>query len=682
MGFLTALTRSQWSALSSYQWQVEPGWIVLALAMVELTWLYEVGVWRTILNNLSPHHLSYGRAAQAWFISNVIRYIPGNIWQFLGMAELAADDGVPRLTTLTSLVVHQVLVTANGLVLVGSYFAVAGQGELYLRLRPFLLLVPLGLLLLQPRLLERILNWLLTRVGRAPLQITLTWGQIWILLARYSGVWIGEGLGFAALVRAFVPISWSTVPYLVACWGVAYLAGYLSLITPSGLGVREGAMALMLAPVLPAPAVPVVVVAARLWMLLAELLGAAVALIARRRGAELNGESRSEMTYQAREKFLVFGSPLIEEEDIEEVVSALRSGWIGTGPRVGQFEQAFAAYKGVSQAAAVNSCTAALHLSTLAAGIKPGDEVITTAMTFCSSVNAIIHAGATPVVADVDPLTMNIDPAQVEARITPRTRAIMPVHFAGRPCDMGALTDLARRYGLKLIEDCAHAIETEWMGRKAGTFGDFGCFSFYVTKNVITGEGGMVLAARQEDIDRIKILALHGMSKDAWRRYSDSGFKHYQVVECGYKYNMMDLQAALGIHQLERVEKGWRRRRAIWECYDEAFADLPLGLPAAPEPGTRHAYHLYTVKVDEARAGISRDAFLDAMTARKIGVGVHYVSVPEHPYYQQTFGWRPEDTPQATRIGRQTVSLPLSPKLTDEDVQDVIAAVRDVLGAT
>ncbi len=387
------------------------------------------------------------------------------------------------------------------------------------------------------------------------------------------------------------------------------------------------------------------------------------------------------MKYRPREKFLIFGSPLIEDVDIEEVVSALRSGWIGTGPRVAQFEQAFAAYKGTAQAVAVNSCTAALHLSILAAGIGPGDEVITTAMTFCSTVNVIMHAGATPVVVDVDPLTMNIDPAQVEAHLSERTRAIVPVHFAGRPCDMQALTGLARRHDLRLIEDCAHAIETEYQGYKAGTFGDFGCFSFYVTKNVITGEGGMVLAARPEDADRIRILALHGMSKDAWKRFSDSGYKHYQVVECGYKYNMMDLQAAIGIHQLERVEAAWLRRQAIWARYDQAFADLPLGLPAAPAPGTRHAYHLYTILVDETRTGIGRDAFLDAMTAHKIGVGVHYLSIPEHPYYQQTFGWRPEDTPNAACIGRQTVSLPLSPKLSDADVEDVVAAVRHILGA-
>ena len=267
------------------------------------------------------------------------------------------------------------------------------------------------------------------------------------------------------------------------------------------------------------------------------------------------------MKRRPRESFLVFGSPLIGEPEISEVVETLRSGWIGTGPRVAQFERDFAAYQGVKQAVAVNSCTAALHLSLVAAGIGPGDEVITTAMTFCASVNAIIHAGGTPVMADVDPHTMNIDPAQVAARITPRTRALLPVHFAGRPCDMDALGELARRHNLKLIEDCAHGIETEYHGRRAGTFGDFGCFSFYVTKNVITGEGGMVLAARDADADRIKILALHGMSKDAWKRFGDSGYKHYQVVECGFKYNMMDLQAAIGIHQLRRVEEGWLRRR-------------------------------------------------------------------------------------------------------------------------
>ncbi|MFQ5551119.1 MAG: DegT/DnrJ/EryC1/StrS family aminotransferase [Gemmatimonadales bacterium] len=382
---------------------------------------------------------------------------------------------------------------------------------------------------------------------------------------------------------------------------------------------------------------------------------------------------------RSKSNFLVFGAPVIEEPEIEEVIASMKSGWLGTGPKVARFEEAFKDYKGAAHAAAVNSCTAALHLSLLATDLRPGDEVITTPLTFCATVNAIIHAGATPVLADVDPVTMNLDANQVEAKITPRTRAILPVHFAGRPCEMDALTRIAARGRLKIIEDCAHAVETEYHGRSTGTFGDFGCFSFYVTKNVVTGEGGMVLAKREDDIAYIKVLALHGMSKDAWRRFSDEGYKHYQVVAAGFKYNMMDLQAAIGIHQLERVERYWQRRRVIWERYNEAFRQLPITLPADPEAGTRHAYHLYTILVDEQTAGISRDAFLAAITAENIGVGMHYMSVPEHPYYQETFGWRPEDYPVAMRIGRQIVSLPLSARLTDQDVADVINAVERVL---
>lgn len=389
----------------------------------------------------------------------------------------------------------------------------------------------------------------------------------------------------------------------------------------------------------------------------------------------------SERPMRPKERFLVFGAPAIEEDEIQEVVASLRSGWLGTGPKVARFEEDFKRYKGAEHAVAVNSCTAALHLSILAAGIRPGDEVITTALTFCATVNAIIHAGAMPVLVDVDPRTMNMDPEQVEARITPRSRAILPVHFAGRPCDMDALGDIAERHGLKIIEDCAHAIETEYKGRKAGTFGDFGCFSFYVTKNIVTGEGGMVLAKNEEDAARIKVLALHGMSKDAWKRFSDEGYKHYQVIEAGFKYNMMDLQAAIGIHQLKRVEAYWEKRRRIWQRYNEAFADLPITLPAEPEPETRHAYHLYTILIDEKRCGVGHDEFLNAMTFHNIGIGVHYLSIPEHPYYQRTFGWRPEDYPNAMRIGRQTVSLPLSARLYPEDVQDIVAAVRGILNA-
>ncbi len=379
-----------------------------------------------------------------------------------------------------------------------------------------------------------------------------------------------------------------------------------------------------------------------------------------------------------KERFLVFGSPAIGEEEIEEVIASMKSGWLGTGPKVRRFESDFKSYKGVSHAVAVNSCTAALHLSILAANLKPGDEVITTPLTFCATVNSIIHAGATPVLADVDPLTLNIDPEQVRAKISPNTKALLPVHFAGRACDMDALSEIAQDHGLKIIEDCAHAIETEYRGRKTGTFGDFGCFSFYVTKNVVTGEGGMVLTRGEAEAARIKILALHGMSKDAWKRFDDEGYKHYYVMEAGFKYNMMDLQAAIGIHQLERVETNWIRRQEVWREYNSALAQLPIGLPTDPETDTRHAYHLYTIMINDKVTGINRDEFLEGMTRQNIGVGVHYMSVPEHPFYQNQYGWKPEDYPSAMTIGRQTVSLPLSAKLTGNDVSDVIEAVNRV----
>jgi dTDP-4-amino-4,6-dideoxygalactose transaminase len=381
-----------------------------------------------------------------------------------------------------------------------------------------------------------------------------------------------------------------------------------------------------------------------------------------------------------KERFLIYGDPAIEEPEINEVLATMKSGWLGTGPKVARFEQDMMAYKGSAYAVAVNSCTAALHLSLVALNLQPGDEVITTPLTFCASVNAIIHAGATPVLADVDPVTMNIDPDAIRSQITPQTRALLIVHFAGRSCDMDALSQIAREHNLMLIEDCAHAIETEYKGKKAGTFGDFGCLSFYVTKNVVTGEGGMVITDNEKHAARIKILALHGMSKDAWKRFGDEGFKHYQVVEAGFKYNMMDLQAAIGIHQLERIETNWHIREQTWKRYNEAFKDLPITLPAPVETDTRHGYHLYTILIDEQQTGMPRDEFLDAMTGQGIGVGVHYLAIPEHHYYHETYGWRAEDYPHAVRIGRQTVSLPLSAKLSDDDINDVVTAVRRVLG--
>lgn len=380
-----------------------------------------------------------------------------------------------------------------------------------------------------------------------------------------------------------------------------------------------------------------------------------------------------------RKDFLVFGAPLIEEPEVEEVVATLKSGWLGTGPRVKRFEQQFAAYEGVPDAAALNSCTAALHLSLLAAGIGPGDEVVTTPMTFCATVNTILHAGAKPVLADVDPRTQNIDPDAVAAAVTKRTKAILPVHFAGRSCAMDPLMAVAEENGLQVIEDCAHAIETTYKGRKAGTFGDFGCFSFYATKNVATGEGGMAIAKDPERLARLRVLGLHGMSRDAWKRFTADGYRHYQVVEYGFKYNMMDLQAAIGIHQLARVDQNWKKRERLWKAYDRHLRGSGLGLPAPPEPQTKHAYHLYTVMVDEDETGVSRDAFLDRMAKAKIGVGVHYQSVPEHPVYQQRLKWKAKQWPHARRLGQQTVSLPLSPKMSEDDVLDVVAAVDGIL---
>jgi dTDP-4-amino-4,6-dideoxygalactose transaminase len=377
---------------------------------------------------------------------------------------------------------------------------------------------------------------------------------------------------------------------------------------------------------------------------------------------------------------LIFGAPWIERSEVDEVVATMEAGWLGTGPRVAKFERAFAEYRRTNHVAAVNSCTAAMHLALIAAGIGPGDEVITTPLTFASTVNVIVHAGATPVLADIDLETMNLDPAAVEAAITPRTRALLPVHLAGRPCDMDALMAIAARHGLLLIEDCAHAIEAEYRGRPCGTMGDYGCFSFYATKNVTTGEGGMVVCARGEDAARVKTFALHGMTKDAWKRFSDEGYNHYDIVECGFKYNMMDLQAAIGLHQLNRVEEGLARREALWRRYDEAFAGLPVTLPARAARDTRHARHLYTLLVDRPRSGVSRDEFLVSMTQRKIGVGVHYRSIPELTFYQQRFGWRPEAWPNAHTVGQTTVSIPMAANLREADANDVIEAVHSTIG--
>jgi dTDP-4-amino-4,6-dideoxygalactose transaminase len=379
------------------------------------------------------------------------------------------------------------------------------------------------------------------------------------------------------------------------------------------------------------------------------------------------------------DRFLVFGQPDIREAEIDAVVACLRRRWIGSGPVVQEFERAFAEYKGGGHAVAVSSGSAALHLALLTLGLGAGDEVITTAMTFCSTVNAILHVGATPVLADCDRSTLNIDPKEIERCVTPRTKAIVVVHLCGRCCAMDEIRDIADRHGLFIIEDCAHAIESTYKGRPAGLLGDVGCFSFYATKNVTTAEGGMLLTRDRALADRVQTLALHGMSKDAWRRFDDAGYQHYSVVEPGFKYNMTDLLAAIGVEQLKRIEEAAVRRAEIGQVYDRELEELPCQLPPAPDPGSRHAHHLYTLLLDLDRLTTTRDRVLSALGAEGIGGGVHYIPIHHHEYYRATFGWRDGQFPDAEFVGRRTMSLPLCPHMTDDDVADVCRAFVRVM---
>jgi dTDP-4-amino-4,6-dideoxygalactose transaminase len=380
-----------------------------------------------------------------------------------------------------------------------------------------------------------------------------------------------------------------------------------------------------------------------------------------------------------RDRYLTFGAPDIHREEYDEVVACLDSGWIGTGPRVTRLEEALCAYIGAPAVVAVNSGSAALQLALKVLAFEPGSEIITTSMTFCATANAIVHAGCVPVLVDCDRATMNLDVDAVARRITPRTRAILPVHFAGRPCDMPAIMALARAHDLAVIEDCAHAIEASIDGQHCGTFGDFGCFSFYVTKNVTTVEGGAVTCRDQQLADRIAVLALHGMTKDARYRYRDDGYVHYDVHEPGFKHNLTDLAASLGLHQLERVEANWERRLALWDYYSDALRDLPLILPA-PAPATvRHALHLYTCLVDDRATRVSRDELLRALHELRIGCGVHYRAVHLLDYYRRSLA-DAGPFPNAEYISHRTFSIPLSPAVTDADAADVVKALHAVLG--
>jgi dTDP-4-amino-4,6-dideoxygalactose transaminase len=381
---------------------------------------------------------------------------------------------------------------------------------------------------------------------------------------------------------------------------------------------------------------------------------------------------------QVRDEFLVFGKPLIGEAEIDEVVESLRSGWIGSGPKVKSFEELLCQYVGVPYVRCVGSCTAALILCLRMLGIGPGDEVLVPSMTFVASANAVEHVGATPVLVDSEPLTALVDLDAAEAAITERTRAFVPVHFAGRPVDMDRLNSIRDRYGIKIVEDAAHAIGTEWHGAKIGTHGNLAAYSFYVTKNITTGEGGAVAttdAALAEEVER---LALHGLSLGAWQRFSDAGFKHYEVEEPGFKYNMTDLQASIGLHQLPHLDEWIDARARLWERYDLLLADLPLETPAPPAPETRHARHLYQVLIG-SESGVGRDEVLNRLTRSRIGTGVHYRGVHLHPFYARKYGIRPEQLPVATSISDRTLSLPLGPNVSEKDQDDVVEALHDAL---
>ena len=411
-------------------------------------------------------------------------------------------------------------------------------------------------------------------------------------------------------------------------------------------------------------------------------MNTAVRLGARGSGLDARADSNPRPQASSRQpEGVPFSPPAIGDGEIAEVIATLESGWLSSGPRVRRFEAEFAEFIGAPAAIAVNSCTAALHLSLVAAGVGPGDEVITTPLTFCSTANVVVHCGATPVFADVDPATGNLDPAAAEAAITPRTRAIIPVHYGGRPADVAAFADLARRHGLITIEDAAHCVEGIAGGRKIGTTGDFTCFSFYATKNLTTGEGGMVTTASVAAAEQIRLSSLHGMTRNAWSRYERPGVVHYDVVLPGFKYNMSDLQAAIGLHQLASLPWHFARRIRISDRYDDGLADLPFETFAPLPERDVHARHLYTILVDPDRAGVTRDDIAGRLAAAGIATSVHFPPVHLHSYYRSRFGTERGRFPHAEGIADRILSLPLSPALTDAQVDAVIrAVVRAVRG--
>lgn len=376
--------------------------------------------------------------------------------------------------------------------------------------------------------------------------------------------------------------------------------------------------------------------------------------------------------------FLPFHRASIEREEIDAVFAVLQSGWLTTGPRALEFEAAFAGFVGASHAIAVNSCTAALHLALAAIGIEEGDEVILPTMTFAATGSAVLYFNARPVLVDSTENSFHTDPRQIERAVTPRTRAILPVHYAGYPCDMSGILDLARRHGLKIVEDAAHAFPASYQGKMIGTLGDLTCFSFYATKTLTTGEGGMITTENQEYAERLRILRLHGISRNAWNRYAAEGTWRYDVLELGFKYNFTDLQAALGLAQLAKVETLRRRRAAIAARYSLGLTSLEAFTPP-PEPNNEsHAWHLYVVRVDPSCLRIGRDQIIEELKARGIGTSVHFIPLHLHSLYRERLGYRLGDFPFAEQHFERAISLPLFPSMTDDDVDRVIGALNEI----
>jgi dTDP-4-amino-4,6-dideoxygalactose transaminase len=380
-----------------------------------------------------------------------------------------------------------------------------------------------------------------------------------------------------------------------------------------------------------------------------------------------------------REAWLPFHRPRIEDDDIAEVVETLRGGWLTTGPRTKRFERELAAYVGARFAVALNSATAGLHLALEAGGLGPGDEVILPTYTFAATGEVVLYFRARPVLVDVDPQTLNLDPAAVEAALTDRTRAVISVDIGGVPCDYDRLLDLTRRRGLVLIDDAAHALPSRYRGRMIGTIADLTVFSFYATKPLATGEGGMLLTDDERYAERAQTMSLHGISHDAWKRYTAEGSWYYEIVAPGFKYNMTDIAAALGLRQLAKQDRFRAERAAIAERYNRAFAAIPeVEVPTVPA-GVETSWHLYLLRLELGRLRVDRARFVKALAAENVGASVHFIPLHCHPWYRKTYGFAPEAFPNAYRQYQRAVSLPIFPGMTDRDVDDVIAAVGKVV---